>query len=409
MPRTKKTQDIAPVVIKQSGPKPTAIVFALIITAIFVGGIVFFGQQRIVNQNKEELQQSKDQIAALQNQLSQLQNVINSGTQTKQEGIKYYNEKYGFSITILKSWNKYLTEERELSIDSGKFDSVDVYFEKDQPIFNIAMIDKDKWEDSQKSEYYKPIKLTENDKYVFSFSFHKDAEQALVESLRTDIEKIVSTFQFEQIPQAQVSIENCSSEKFSMKDGVTKLNISAFNDQIFATTVSGCFHTAPDVLKTTTKYIYIGIKPEGVGGYILYGKYVGLFRINLESSKSESIFENNEEALIMTDIDISSDNKLVVYKTKSDDNDEFIVKNLETLKDIEYKLPVSGADMQFGNFKFSSDSSKIAIAIGYGPEKEHGAVYTLNLSDKKFTSYQTFDSKIPYIDSWKDTETLNLK
>ncbi|MDD4289662.1 MAG: hypothetical protein PHH83_00090 [Patescibacteria group bacterium] len=409
MPRAKKTQDIAPVIIKQSGPKPIVIVIALIITAIFVGGIVFFGQQRIVNQNKEELEQSKDQIRALQDQLDQLQNVINSGTQTKQEGKKYYNEKYGFSLTILKSWNKYSTEEKVLTVDSEKFDSVDVYFEQDQPIFNIAAIDKDKWEDLQKSESYKPVKLTENDKYVFSFSFHKDAQQPLVESLRTDIEKIVSTFQFEQIPQAQLNIENCSSDKFSMKDGITKLNIAAFNDQAFTTTVNGCFHTLPDVLKTTSKYIYIGIKPEGVGGYILYGKYVALFRVNLENSKSESIFGSNGDALAVTDIDFSSDNKLIVYKVKSDNNDEFVVKNLETLKDTKYKLPVSGSDMQFGNFKFSPDASKIAIAIGYGPDKEHGSVYTINLSDKKFTSYQTFDAKIPYIDSWKDEETLNLK
>ncbi|HNV97118.1 MAG TPA: hypothetical protein PKL13_02250 [bacterium] len=409
MPRAKKIQDVAPVIIKQSGPKPIVIIFALIATAIFVGGLVFFGQQRIVNQNKEELEQSKSRISALQGQLDQLQNIINSGIQSQQEGTKYYNEKHGFSITILKSWNKYLAEERELSIDTGDFDSVDIYFEKEKPVFNIAIIDKDKWEDSQKSDYYKPIKLTENDKYVFSFSFHKDAEQALIESLRTDIEKIVSTFKFEQIPQAQVNIEKCSSDVFSITKGVTKINISAFNNQNITTTIDGCFHENPDVLKTTNKYIYFAIKPEGVGGYILYGKYVGFYRINLSDSEIENIFGNDEESSLITDIDISSDSSLAVYKLISDDSNEFVVKNLETMKDSKFQLPVSGSDMQFGNFKFSPDSSKIAIAIGYGPDKERGSVYTLNLSDKKFSSYQTFDSKIPYIDSWKDAETLNLK
>ncbi len=408
MPRAKKTQDIAPVVIKQTGPKPAAVVFALIITAIFVGGIVFFGQQRILNKNKEELEESQKQILALQNQLDQLQNVVNSGVQTQQEGTKYYNEQYGFSLLIPKSWTKYFVEERQLSIDTGKFDSADFYFEEDSPVFNIAMINKDKWEESQKLEYYKPIKLTENENYIFAFSFHKDAEQSLVESLRTDMEKIVSTFKFEQIPQAQIQIENCASE-FSMINGETKINISAFNDQNITKTVKGCFHGNPDVLKTTKNYVYFAFKPEGVGGYTLYGKYSGFYRINLEDSEIESMFSNSEEALLITDIDISGDAKSAVYKINAEDNNEFIVKNLETLKDSKFKLPVSGSDMQFGNFKFSLDSSKVAIAIGYGPDKERGAVYILTLSDKKFTSYQTFDSSIPHIDSWKDAETLNLK
>ncbi len=412
MPRAKakKTQDIAPVIIKHTGPKPVAIIFALIITAALVGGIVFVGQQRILNKNKEELEESKNRISVLQSQLNQLQDVVNADIQEQQTGVKYYNEQYGFSLLIPEYWNNYETKERQLLLDAGKFDSVDFYYDKDEPVFNIAMIDKNKWEDSQKLDYYKPVKLNENEKYVFAFSFHKDAEQSLIESLRTDMERIVSTFQFESIPQAQINIGTCNGN-FSIKDGETKINITTFNNKNVNSSVRGCFHKNPDVLKTTGKYVYFAFKPEEVGGYMLYGQYASFYRVNLENSKIENMFSNLEESFLITDIDISSDASLAVYRIVSEENNEFIVKNLATMKDSKYQLPVSGSDMQFGDFKFSPDSSKLAIAIGYGSDRERGrgAIYILDLSSKKFSSYQVFDSGVPRIGSWKDDKNLNLQ
>lgn len=415
MPRTKKTpESIVPkqapkkVLHKQPATNMPSFVTAIIITALFVGGIVFFGQQRIVNKNKQELDESNQRISQLTSQLNELQNVINGNAtkETQIEGTKYYNTKYKFALTILKSWENYQTKERDLSLGSlGKFDSIDFYFDETKPIFNIGVINKEAWEDTQKLDYYSPIKITENDTYVFAFSFHKDADQTVIESLRTDIEQIISTFKFEEMPQAQAQIEKCAGT-FDVAKGKTKVSIT-FLDKNISSEISGCYQENPDVLLTTDKYIYLAFKPVGIGGYILYGKYSGFYRTDLSNNETERIFDNSNDALVVTDIDISPDMKFAVYKLGEENS--FIIKNLETGKVSQYELPVSGSDMQFGNFKFSPDSSKVAIAIGYGPEKERGAVYVFEIATKKFSSYQKFDSKIPYIDSWKDNKDLNLK
>ena len=87
MPRTKKTPESivprqAPKKVEQKQPATNmpSFVIAIIITALFVGGIVFFGQQRIVNKNKQELDESNQRISQLTAQLNELQSVINGNT-----------------------------------------------------------------------------------------------------------------------------------------------------------------------------------------------------------------------------------------------------------------------------------------------------------------------------------------
>ncbi len=407
MPRAKKKEEI---IIPQtnSAPNLKILIMSILITALFVGGIVFYGQQRIVNKNKQELEQSQQSMKELKTQLEQLQTALNQSNQPQIQGTKYYNEKYGFTIIIPDTWDQYESKESKMDLgDVGEFDSVDVYFEKEKPIFSITMISKDAWDEAQKIDSYKPVKLSENDKFVFAFSFHEDAEQVLRESLRTDIEAIASTFKFENPYQAQIQIEKCAGEFYATK-GQTNMVVTMAGKTI-SSSVVGCYQQNPEVLYSNDKYVYFAFAPSGVGGYILYGKYASLYKLDVLAKTTEIISNGSEDGLVITDTDISPDHNFLVYKTISSNNNEFIIRNLSSDVEKKYKLPVSGDNMQFGNFKFSPNSDKLAIAIGYGPDTESGAIYIFDLATKKFSSYQKFDSSIPYIDSWKDNNDLNLK
>jgi len=79
---------------------------AVIVTAFIVGGAVYFGQQRILNQKQEEAIRSQERIAELESQLQQIQK-----SQESQQ-----NQEDQFQLPAIKDWKTYSNEEMGFSI-----------------------------------------------------------------------------------------------------------------------------------------------------------------------------------------------------------------------------------------------------------------------------------------------------
>ncbi len=77
---------------------------AVMITALAVGGAVYFGQQRILSQKEEEMKQTRQRVLELESQLKEIQTAQQS---QKEEGLQ---------IPAIKDWKTYSNEELGFSI-----------------------------------------------------------------------------------------------------------------------------------------------------------------------------------------------------------------------------------------------------------------------------------------------------
>ena len=60
-----------------------------------------------------------------------------------------------------------------------------------------------------------------------------------------------------------------------------------------------------------------------------------------------------------------------------------------------------------GQFALNSDGSKLAFAVGNGPDDEHGAIYTLDMTSGKFTKVQERADGLVYVKGWNANGTVN--
>lgn len=157
-----------------------------------------------------------------------------------------------------------------------------------------------------------------------------------------------------------------------------------------------------DLLKEYDGGIYFVTRSEGLGGYLIYVGYDGLYRLNFSDN---SIDELISETHHLSEIEISADNKKVAYH----DDKNIVIKSLDTNMEVRYDLPSKEDGAQFGNFKFSPNMDKLAIGAGYGPDVIHGEIYVLNLADKKYSKYTNLDGGTIVINGWKDNEEIDWK
>lgn len=207
--------------------------------------------------------------------------------------------------------------------------------------------------------------------------------------------------------EKQQSLNNTSSH-FSFKkeipDGnIPKSVISVLKDgNKIASFEYSFFIGKVELLKETKGDVYFGTQPGELGGYIIYGGYDKLYKLNLANNKIAEVASGDG---YLTDIDVSIDNKKVVFRNF----DNIVVKDLD-LGDISlYAMPSKKDNAQFGNFKFSPDMKKIAIGVAYGPENTYGEVYILDLKTRVYTLYATLPGNTIIINGWKNDNEIDWK
>ncbi|MFA6995001.1 MAG: hypothetical protein WC249_01160 [Patescibacteria group bacterium] len=144
-----------------------------------------------------------------------------------------------------------------------------------------------------------------------------------------------------------------------------------------------------NLLRQTKDNVYIGAS-AAMGGYILYGKYTVIYKYTRANHSLITLSENDA-----TDVDFDSKLEFMVYS-----RDKFLViKRLVDTSEQVFTPTWAQDNSQMGDFKFSPDGKKIAIAVGWGPDNEHGAIYTLDLITNKFQLVKE-TSGIPQVIGW---------
>ncbi len=173
--------------------------------------------------------------------------------------------------------------------------------------------------------------------------------------------------------------------------------------------VNNCLAKTGEVLAQTKDKVYFTIPPVGVGGYIVYGKYINLYELNIIDSKITTILDNN----YLTDLDFTTDRQKVVYleiESAADNNPKntLVIENLTNGLKAVYNLPEYD---QFGDFQFSPLDDQVAFAAASGPENMKSAVYKLNLNsinnNPELVVEQT--DKIYHVTGWQDNETVKYE
>ncbi len=196
-----------------------------------------------------------------------------------------------------------------------------------------------------------------------------------------------------EMPIVSLVKESSSCEQ---NNSYAKFKILINNSQAASVTVAGCESSRGEVLAIKNDSAYFSILPEGLGGYILYGKYANLYRLSFADNSVATIIGITGQVLL-TDIEVSRDLSLIAYSRGNPNS--IIVKNLNNSRENTYVFSEISNDAQFGGFKFSPNQDKLAIAVGHGPDRERGEIYILNLQSGLFSLYRQ-TSLAPIIKGW---------
>lgn len=154
-----------------------------------------------------------------------------------------------------------------------------------------------------------------------------------------------------------------------------------------------------------SKVVYYSVLPDGIGGYYIYNPVFNLYKLDLEKKSASEVSTMGK----IQSLDFNKDLTKLVYVTRNaaDDIGYFVVvKDLSSGAEIKYNnAPNTGNGESFpqiGGVKFSPDELKIAFAVGYGPENEHGEIYVLNLYTKNYSLYKKRTDGHLDVTGWKN-------
>lgn len=217
----------------------------------------------------------------------------------------------------------------------------------------------------------------------------KQNKQALVQPIEVNNPN-------QELPNISIVKESYSC---GQNNRYAKFEILKNNSKIASVVVLNCEATEGEILAIKNDSAYFSILPGGLGGYILYGKYTNLYKLNLFDNSVVKIKDS-----LFTDIDVSSDLSMIVYSNRSPS--KIIIRNLNDDEEKSYTFSEIPDDAQFGDFRFSPNQDKVAIAVGYGPNDERGEIYILDLTSGAFDLYEETNSP-PAIKGWIDNNEIS--
>lgn len=161
---------------------------------------------------------------------------------------------------------------------------------------------------------------------------------------------------------------------------------------------------AVDIFRKTDENAYIGLTPDGIGGYILYGGPFKIYRLNLDSKEISEIEFDGFAA------DISPDETMLAFVSGADTgNLQISVLNLSTRQIQNFEV---GDEFQHaGDAIFSPDNKKLAYQASVGnPEDERSEIFIIDLSSgeqESITEGVGRTSDMFEIQGWKSNGELD--
>lgn len=168
--------------------------------------------------------------------------------------------------------------------------------------------------------------------------------------------------------------------------------------------VNVCFIKKGKVLATTSAGAYVTFPPQGLRGFLPYAQYRNLYFVDFKTRTIKQL----ETVKSATDIVIDDKMTMAVFMSDTSDGVKLIVRKLATESETIFNLPVSLDAARLGDFKLAPKLDRIAVAVAYGPEKERGEVYILDIAKDKYTLYKK-TKKAAHIESWTSRTGLKIK
>lgn len=144
--------------------------------------------------------------------------------------------------------------------------------------------------------------------------------------------------------------------------------------------------------------VFFSKQRSGLGGYILFGAWHDLYKINLEAQEVTQLAQG------VNDI---APNEVMLSKVSTDETgtDVIALVNDET----DYLFSLSEGFSRAGNVLFSPDGTKIAYNIAAGnPDEEKYRVIVSEIGGPEETIVVNSNSFFPNVVRWLDNETLLL-
>ena len=237
-------------------------------------------------------------------------------------------------------------------------------------------------------------------------SLEEDKNKSL-DNLKTSLQEEIDNLK-EEIDQSQELNEELSQKNFPLVEILTtndyclygfeedtELEIKINGEFVAQHNIAGCFDD-PEIVAIYNDSAYFAFQPEAAEDYYIYSSaYLSLYRLNLEDYSLEDVFlpgtEDNfsKDGLRLKDIDFSEEK--LVYNGE----DSIIIYDLDSKIKELYDLPMKEERedincRQFGDFKFSYNGQKVALAIAYPAlaceeEVDLGQIYVFDLEEKTFT------------------------
>lgn len=181
----------------RSGINVWMLIISIIIVSALVGAAVYFGQQNIIKDKDKEIEKINSRTTSLIKNLESMEKYISENIESqkvsKKNTIEYSNEY--FSLELPESWKDYKSEDRVLKFGvNGQANSIDFYSNETSLLFNIAMIEKDKWEVVKDLSYYDSVKILEDEKFIFAYSIPKDVNEEMLNLKKAEVSEILGSF-----------------------------------------------------------------------------------------------------------------------------------------------------------------------------------------------------------------------
>ena len=161
-----------------------------------------------------------------------------------------------------------------------------------------------------------------------------------------------------------------------------------------------------DVFKQTATAAYIGVTPDGLGGYILYGGPHRLYRLDLGTKEIKEIIGQSQVKQLGFIGDISADENWLAYVNQADENITIDLLSLSGDGAI-HQIMVPAAYQQVGDVKFSPDGNQLAYAAAVGePDSERGVVFTAQLGTDSQKQITEVAGNYFVVTGWKDNQVV---
>lgn len=182
-----------------------------------------------------------------------------------------------------------------------------------------------------------------------------------------------------------------------------KTNIKIKDGDTLISEISEEGSLSPEIIKQSDSAVYIGLFPDGVGGYILYPlDPIKSYRYDLQKKTMSEI-----KGVVG---DVSLDEKLIVGRESGEQEGKIkiVVRKIDT-GEVVREFPVPDKYLQAGTVMFSPNGKKIAYAAALGDpdlEEESSEVFWADIENGTQNVAEQPSEGVYEIKRWKDNERL---